>query len=62
MLKEREPVKMIRRMHELSLIRFIHPKIVYSDSMKNLFLDIGEVISWYHLLFTGREAEGGLYI
>jgi len=58
MLKEREPVKMIRRMHELSLLRFIHPKIVYSDSMKDLFLDIGEVISWYHLLFTGREAEG----
>lgn len=58
MLKEREPVKMIRRMHEFSLLRFIHPKIVYSDSMKNLFLDISEVISWYHLLFTEREAEG----
>ncbi|MBI3814031.1 MAG: CBS domain-containing protein [Nitrospinae bacterium] len=63
MLKEREPVKMIKRMHELSLMKFIHPKIVYSESMRELFLNIGEVISWYHLSFMERgdgEAEGWL--
>ena len=58
MLKEREPLKMIRRMQELSLLKFIHPKIIYSDSMKELFLNIGETISWHHLLFIGSEAEG----
>ena len=58
MLKEREPVKMVKRMQELSLLKFIHPKIIYSDSMKELFLNIGETISWHHLLFIGSEAEG----
>ena len=58
MLKEREPIKIIRRMHGLSLLKFIHPGIVYSETMKELFLNIGDVISWYHLLFLGGEAEG----
>ncbi len=58
MLKEREPLKMVKRMQELSLLKFIHPKIIYSDSMKELFLNIGETISWHHLLFIGSEAEG----
>lgn len=58
MLKEREPIKMVRRMHEFSLLKFIHPDIVYSESIKELFLSIGEVISWYHLLFIGGEVEG----
>ncbi|MBI5749198.1 MAG: CBS domain-containing protein, partial [Nitrospinae bacterium] len=58
MLKEREPVKIVKRMQELSLLKFIHPKIIYSDSMKELFLNIGETISWHHLLFIGSEAEG----
>ena len=58
MLKEREPVKMVKRIQELSLLKFIHPKIIYSDSMKELFLNIGETISWHHLLFIGSEAEG----
>ncbi len=61
MLKEREPVKLIKRMHELSLLKFIHPKIAYSESMRELFSNIGEVISWHHLSFMDRkngEAEG----
>jgi tRNA nucleotidyltransferase (CCA-adding enzyme) len=61
MLKEREPIKIIKRMHELSLLKFIHPKIVYSEAMKELFFNIGEVISWHHLSFMEREdgeAEG----
>jgi tRNA nucleotidyltransferase (CCA-adding enzyme) len=57
MLKEREPLKMVRRMQELSLLKFIHPKIIYNDQMRELFLNIDEAISWHHLLFIEGKTE-----
>ncbi|MFQ5560497.1 MAG: CBS domain-containing protein, partial [Nitrospinota bacterium] len=57
MLKEKEPVRMVRRMNALGLLRFIHPKLTFTKQGEELFLGISEAASWYHLLYLGNDPE-----
>ncbi|MFV1950415.1 MAG: CBS domain-containing protein [Nitrospinota bacterium] len=57
MLKEKEPLRSIKRMSEFDLLRFIHPLVSLTDETHNLLREIAEVTAWYNLLFLEDNAE-----
>ena len=57
MLQEDEVILNVKRMKELDILRFIHPKISFDDSTKVLLENINEVISWYELSFLEEKYE-----
>lgn len=56
-LKEPEPLQIINRMNELSLLKFIHPDIQLTREIQSLLEEIREVIVWYHLLYLEEPFE-----
>ncbi len=57
MLSEREPWSMVRRMDELGLLRFVHPKLRATPALEELFEELDDVIAWYMLLFLEESVE-----
>ncbi|SPD74098.1 CBS domain containing protein [uncultured Desulfobacterium sp.] len=50
-LKEKDPVKAIKRMDEFNLLQFISPDLKFDATIERLFDEIKKVISWYNLLY-----------
>lgn len=57
LFSERESKQAIRRLAELGLLRFIHPKLQWSDRLQSLLTAIEEAVDWYRLLFLDRPME-----
>ena len=57
---EREPKTALKRMAELDLLRFIHPKLVWTTRLEKMLLAAEEALDWYRLLYLGRRMEGWL--
>lgn len=50
--QEEELIKIMDRIHELDLIKYIDPRIQWREQRK-LFIKAKELIRWYELLYTG---------
>ncbi len=57
LFSERESKQAIRRLAELGLLRFIHPKLQWSDRLQSLLTAIEEAVDWHRLLFLDRTME-----
>lgn len=57
LLTEREPPQAIARLADFGLLRFIHPKLSWSDRLDRLLKEIGEVLDWYRLLYLDRKLD-----
>jgi len=57
LFSEREPRQAIKRLADLGLLRFIHPKLSWSDRLERLLKEIDEVLDWYRLLYLKREMD-----
>ena len=57
LLSEREPRQAIKRLAELDLLRFIHPKLQWSARLQTLLSAIEEAVDWYRLLFLDRKMD-----
>ncbi len=51
MFSEAEPVKMLKRMKELDLLKFLHPGLKGTAETERLFASIGETLTWFRLLY-----------
>ncbi len=56
-LSEDRPFAVIRRLEQYGLLRIFHPRLKADRAMEERFQRIGEVLSWYQLLFTGEKFE-----
>lgn len=52
---ETEPVKAIKRLSELDLLRFIHPNLALTGELEETFEAIQETYAWFKLLFLEEE-------
>lgn len=41
-----EPIKSISRLAQLDVLRFIHPKLVWNQDMRKLFVGVRETLAW----------------
>src|SRR6185437_13194645 len=57
LLGEREPKQAIKRLAELNLLKFIHPKLSWSDRLDRLLGALEEAVDWYRLLYLDRKME-----
>ena len=54
-LKEKYPIKAIKRMDTFNLLQFISPEIKLTKGLRLLLEEIKRVISWYELLYLEKE-------
>lgn len=52
---ETEPLKAIKRLSGLDLLKFIHPRLVITETLEKTFEDIQETFVWFKLLFLEEE-------
>lgn len=56
-LSEDQVFLVIRRLEHYGLLRIFHPRLKVDRAMEERFQRLGEVLSWYQLLFTGEKFE-----
>jgi len=52
---ETDPIKALKRLSELDLLRFIHPNIRVTKELERTFRAIEETVSWFKLQFFEEE-------
>jgi len=57
LLSEDKALSMVRRMHELGILKYIHEAIKFDAGMRLLFKNISGVLSWYDLLYLDNTVE-----
>jgi len=57
LFSEREPTQSIKRLADMGLLRFIHPKLSSSDRLEKLLNAIDEAVDWYRLLYLDRKMD-----
>lgn len=54
---ETEPVRTVKRLAKLDLMRFIHPNLEFTKNLEETFKSIEETFSWFKLLFFEEEVN-----
>jgi tRNA nucleotidyltransferase (CCA-adding enzyme) len=54
---ERESKQAIKRLAELNLLKFIHPKLSWSNRLDQLLAALEEAVDWYRLLYLDRKMD-----
>src|SRR5574341_112980 len=57
MFSENDPGRVVKRMNELDLLKFIHPGIRHTAEMERLFSSIGETLTWFRLLYLDVKPD-----
>jgi tRNA nucleotidyltransferase (CCA-adding enzyme) len=57
LLGEERVAAVIKRLHELKLLKYIHPSLLYDTTLRNLLKNIGDVLSWFDLLYLDNTHE-----
>ncbi len=57
MFSESDPLKVLKRMRELDLLKFIHPGLKGSAELERVFTNIGETLAWFRLLYLDIPVE-----
>ena len=60
LFSEEEPRKAIGRMAEQDLLRFIHPKLAWSQRLQGLLKGVEDALDWYKLLYLDRKMDAWL--
>lgn len=60
LLDEREPKYAVQRLADFDLLRFIHPKLQWTNRLKTLLDAIEQAVDWYRLLYLDRKMEAWL--
>jgi tRNA nucleotidyltransferase (CCA-adding enzyme) len=56
-LLEDEPEKILWRLNELDLLRFISDKLMFNKEKERLFHQMQGVLNWYDLLYRGKPCD-----
>jgi tRNA nucleotidyltransferase (CCA-adding enzyme) len=57
MFSEAEPLKVLRRMKEWDLLKFIHPGLKATLEVERLFDEIGKTLTWFRLLYLDLKVD-----
>ena len=57
MLLEEAPEKILKRIRELELLKFIYPELTFDKEKENLFHQMHAVLQWYELLYRGKPCD-----
>jgi len=57
LFSETEPLKVLKRMKDFDLLKFIHPNLKATTDVERLFTGINEALTWFRLLYLDRPVE-----
>jgi tRNA nucleotidyltransferase (CCA-adding enzyme) len=57
MFSEAEPLKVLKRMKDFDLLKFIHPDLKSTPETERLFDSIAETLTWFRLLYLDIRIE-----
>jgi tRNA nucleotidyltransferase (CCA-adding enzyme) len=57
MFSETDPLKILKRMKDFDLLKFIHPALKSSAETERLFTGIGETLTWFKLLYLDLKIK-----
>ena len=57
LLGEREPKQAVKRLADHDLLRFIHPKLAWSNRLHGLLVAVEQAVDWYRLLYLDRKMD-----
>ena len=57
MLREADPLKAIRRMQELDLLKCLHPQLILDDDTCEVFAQADRAVHWHELLYLGEPCQ-----
>ncbi len=57
LFSEVEPQKVLKRMKDFDLLKFIHPNLKATAEAERLFTGIGETLTWFRLLYLDLNVE-----
>lgn len=60
LFSERTPRHAVRRLSELDLLRFIHPKLTWSNRLDRRLIEVEASLDWYRLSGLNRPIRGWL--
>jgi tRNA nucleotidyltransferase (CCA-adding enzyme) len=56
-LTEERPERILKRLQELDLLRFIHITLAFDKEKEKLFARMYDVLKWYELLYSGKPCD-----
>ncbi len=59
-LEEANPSAILKRLHALKALKFLHPSIVWNEKLEDLFKEIKTVFSWFDLLYLKKSYDKSL--
>ena len=57
MLREAKPVRAIRRLQELDLLKCLHPELSLDERSEEVFSQADRAVSWHELLYLGETCQ-----
>ena len=54
---EEAPEKIVKRLQELDLLKFISPELTFDKEKERLFTQMHAVLQWYELLYRGKPCD-----
>ena len=57
MFSEADPLKILKRMKDFDLLKFIHPGLKGTAETERLFTGIGETLTWFRLLYLDLKIK-----
>ena len=61
-LAEENPGAILKRLHELDLLKFIYPQLAFDAEKEKLFREMDTVLKWYRLLYKGKLNQTFYYL
>ena len=58
-LRGDNPIRAFDRMEELGILTSLHPGLAFTDKIRNIFLQVVRINSWFQLLFLDEEPDVG---
>ncbi len=60
-LLEDEPEKILKRLQDFGLLKFISPSLTFNNEKEKLFHKMHDVLKWYELLYRGKPVDKPFY-
>ncbi|MGC2061757.1 MAG: CBS domain-containing protein [Thermodesulfovibrionales bacterium] len=55
--RETNPVRTLNRLSEFNLLKVIHPELLFSEHLAQVFASVSETRAWYNLLYLDEKAD-----
>jgi tRNA nucleotidyltransferase (CCA-adding enzyme) len=60
LFNETEPVRAVKRLSDIGLLKIIHPNLTFNDELEATLKSMHETLSWFNLLFLEEKTDRGI--